>query len=619
MNREKTGINTAMNRPQPITCKSSYLTLRDGVRLAASVWLDKQAINHSGPRPAIVTTTRYWRMSAFEDDKPEYQLYYPGAAYYLSRGYSFVAVDARGTGASFGCREGEIAPTEVEDIGEVIDWVAAQDWCDGRVATEGTSYTAGTTLYSLVTAPGALKLGVCRAPDFDGYRHLLVPGGIVNHWFIDAWGETTAALDQNNVELLLAKGYMPPPTGGADNLLGVRPVDDDSEGVLLAQATKEHRSNFNVAGQEATLVYIDNVLTDLHRSFYDADYQQKIEQSGVPLVIRCGWHDAGTQLGALAMFCSFDMPLRVIIDPWNHSGNGLADPFAVGDGTTAGERSFDDVWGSTADWLDLAFNQRTNGNPELPSQNDSEALQTRIVDYFTLGENRWKSTPEWPLPNTQWQRWYLATDNQLSRQAPEDQQGSDCYQVDPSATTGRDNRWFAQARLKPILFPDRQEEDNKLLVYDTSPLATDTEITGHPVVSLQLSSSATDGQFFAYLETVDPDGRVRLLTEGQLRGLHRKISDDTPPYKMFGPYHNLMKKDALPMVPGEITEISFDLFPISVLLKKGQRIRLAIAGADCDVFAPIPGCEAPELTIQRNSAHVSYLDLPIIPIEAHSS
>ena len=61
-----------------------------------------------------------------------------------------------------------------------------------------------------------------------------------------------------------------------------------------------------------------------------------------------------------------------------------------------------------------------------------------------------------------------------------------------------------------------------------------------------------------------------------------------------------------------MAEIAFDLFPISVLLKKGQRIRLAIAGADKDTFASIPGCEKPEITVERNSVYASYLDLPII-------
>ena len=164
----------------------------------------------------------------------------------------------------------------------------------------------------------------------------------------------------------------------------------------------------------------------------------------------------------------------------------------------------------------------------------------------------------------------------------------------------------------PVLFPDRQEDDKKLLVYDTQPLEHDVEITGHPVVHIWLRSTATDGQFFAYLETIDPDGRVRMLTEGQLRGLHRKISNENPPYHMFGPYHSLKEKDAQPLIPGEVAEISFDLFPISVLLKKGQRIRLAIAGADQAVFAPISDCESPLIKVERNSIYPSFIDLPVV-------
>ena len=238
--------------------------------------------------------------------------------------------------------------------------------------------------------------------------------------------------------------------------------------------------------------------------------------------------------------------------------------------------------------------------------------QFGVVEYYTLGENCWKTTQQWPLPQTKIQRLYLAEDYQLSPSIPSLDDGSDLYQVDPTAATGLNNRWHAQAISQPIHFPDRREEDKKLLVYDTPALECDTEITGHPVVHLYVHSNTTDGQFFVYLETVDPDGRVRMLTEGQLRGLHRKVSNDKPPYKMFGPYHSLKEKDALPLVPGEITEVAFDLFPISVLLKKGQRIRLAIAGVDADVFEPIVGCERAEITVERNSIYASFIDLPII-------
>ena len=598
-----------MEKPtQTVTCKSEYLTVRDGTRLAVSYWLnDNDAdINTSTQRPAIITTTRYWRTYAFKDDRPEYQYFNDSAAYYYARGYIFVAVDARGTGASFGGRESEMSPAEVDDIGDVVDWVSQQPWCDGRVASEGVSYTANTALYSLVTARPSLKLVVCRAPDFDTYRYLLSPGGVVNQWFIDAWGASAQALDNNDAAALMAKGYMPKPISGADNLLGVRPVDTDTDGTLLAEAVSEHRNNFTVQGHEHTLEYFDNILYEKHHTLFNPIYQHKIEQSNIPIVIRCGWHDGGTALGALAMFNTIDTPMRVIIDPWNHTGNSKADPFVVGDGATAQARTMEELYASTADILDEHFTVTADQDKSREEKNTEEK---NVIEYYTLGENRWKKTTQWPLPQAQMQRWYTAPNHQLSLDAPTEETGSDTYQVDPTTSTGFDNRWHGQARLKPILFPDRQEEDKKFLVYDTPPLENDIEITGHPVVHLQLRSSTTDGQFFAYLETIDPDGRVRLLTEGQLRGLHHKVSKEKPPYTMFGPYHSLLKKDAQPLAVGEVTEIAFDLFPISVLLKKGQRIRLAIAGADQAVFAPIPGCESPEITLERNS---SYIDLPII-------
>ena len=65
--------------------------------------------------------------------------------------------------------------------------------------------------------------------------------------------------------------------------------------------------------------------------------------------------------------------------------------------------------------------------------------------------------------------------------------------------------------------------------------------------------------------------------------------------------------------PSEVAEIAFDLLPISVRFEAGWQLRLAIAGSDKDVFAPIPGCEAPEITVERNSQYASYIDLPIIP------
>ena len=85
-----------------------------------------------------------------------------------------------------------------------------------------------------------------------------------------------------------------------------------------------------------------------------------------------------------------------------------------------------------------------------------------------------------------------------------------------------------------------------------------------------------------YLEDVDENEKVTYLTEGMLRALHRKVSTDTPPYKIFVPYHSYLRKDGLPLIPGEVSDLHFGLFPISALIRKGHRIRIAIAGADQD-------------------------------------
>jgi len=138
------------------------------------------------------------------------------------------------------------------------------------------------------------------------------------------------------------------------------------------------------------------------------------------------------------------------------------------------------------------------------------------------------------------------------------------------------------------------------------------EITGYPVVTLYVSSTAADGAFYVYLEDVDEKGRVIYATEGQLRALHRRLSTECPPYNMFVPYHSFKREDGQPLVPGEIAEVVFGLLPTSVLIKKGHRLRVAIAGHDKDTFARVPAEGIPVIDVQRNSLYASHIDLPVV-------
>jgi len=179
--------------------------------------------------------------------------------------------------------------------------------------------------------------------------------------------------------------------------------------------------------------------------------------------------------------------------------------------------------------------------------------------------------------------------------------------VDVNVGTGRTSRWDLGSA---VIYPDRRVADRKLLCYTSAPLDADLEVTGHASVTVFVSSTATDGEFFAYLEDMNPKGRVTYVTEGELRAVHRKLSAE-PPYGQVGAYHSFKRSDALPLPPGGVTEITFEILPTSYRFKRGHSIRLALAGADKDHFAVMPG-PPPSWRVYRDSVHASRISLPVM-------
>ncbi|MGA7930117.1 MAG: CocE/NonD family hydrolase [Candidatus Sulfotelmatobacter sp.] len=163
-----------------------------------------------------------------------------------------------------------------------------------------------------------------------------------------------------------------------------------------------------------------------------------------------------------------------------------------------------------------------------------------------------------------------------------------------------------------VVYPDRADEDKKRLVYTSAPLETDLEITGSPVLTVEMSSTTSDGAFHAYLEDVSSEGRVTYVDEGILRALDRKeVDPKSLPYEPLGPAHSFLRKDAEPLTPGEAARIRFALYPTSVLLRKGHRIRVALAGADASAFQRYPAEGTPTWTVYREAQRASSIELPV--------
>jgi putative CocE/NonD family hydrolase len=126
-------------------------------------------------------------------------------------------------------------------------------------------------------------------------------------------------------------------------------------------------------------------------------------------------------------------------------------------------------------------------------------------------------------------------------------------------------------------------------------------------------STQSDGAFLVYLEDVAPDGKVTYITEGQLRGVMRRETETPPSYKKLGPHRSELRADALPLVPGEVAELSFELWATSVLIREGHSLRIAVAGADKDSFLRYPrDGGVPTITVERNSVYPSHISISVL-------
>ncbi len=577
-----------------VTLSSRYITMRDGVKIAVDVYLP-EGLKAGEHVPTILMQTRYVRRMQF---RWPFNHLVKGRFHKLIQevvrhGYAWVYVDARGSGASFGTRPHPYSKEETQDGYEIVDWITEQTWSDGSVGAFGNSYTGGSALFLATTGHPAVKAVMPRYAMFDVYPEVLFPGGLHLSWLSDVWGRLAKAIDKNRAE-----EFVGPKATLA--IIGTSPVDDDKNHQQLEKAVEEHAHNGDITTIADGIVYRDDESAHAPGLTVDTISPHtrlaQLNQPGLPYYFYTGWFDASFVRSEIHLFMNIDDPQKKLtIGPWDHGNYTNISPYA---------RKRKPLFKESREILRF-FDHYLKGL-------ETGITEEKAVHYFTMGEERWKSADTWPPPEAKPTAFYLRANNTLSQNPPEES-GFDKYTVDPSAATGSRSRWVSLVNLdhKPIQYPHRKKADAKLLCYTSDILQTDMEVTGHPIVKLIMASSADDASVFVYLEDIDEKGRVHYVTEGMLRALHRKLSEAPPPYRTPVPYRSFLRKDGEPLVPGEKSELIFDLYPTSYLFKQGHRIRISIAGADVDHFAPILP-EPPDLTFYREPDHASHVLLPLI-------
>jgi putative CocE/NonD family hydrolase len=408
----------------------------------------------------------------------------------------------------------------------------------------------------------AVTSALVRFNEFDVYTDIAFPGGVPNEFMLTQWAEFNRALDANQIpknmsplEKILVKGVKP---------VGANPIPKhNNQQVDSALRHVTFRDDLDPEMQTT----IDDV------SIHTRPTSHALDHWG-------SWFDASTANAVIHRFANNPRPQRAVIGAWNHGAaqhiGEKKNPFSLLDQMKEALRFFD--------------------NPPA----------TRELHYFTINENKWKTTEIFPPRGFTPTRFFFDASNGLSAR-PSTGEASHSFQVDFSASTGLRNRWQTELDQRPVKYIAQKN----LLAYVSAPFECDVEITGYPIVTLFIKSTHDDGAFFVYLERIDEKGNTQYLTEGMLRALHRKISTDAPPYPQFVPYHSFKRADAMPLVAGEVAELRFGLNPISAQIPKGSRIRVAIAGADKDTFMRIPARGNPVVEIMIGSEQASFIDLPL--------
>jgi len=237
--------------PQPT---STYVTMRDGVRLAVDVYLPKAKGDPAGGRekfPTVVILTPYYRRFKVTgpgiDPSPNAGKY---RDMFVPRGYAMVVVDVRGTGASFGTRDSFRSPREVEDHREIADWIVAQPWSNGTIGSTGISYLGAAACFLAGTGHHAVKAIAPLFAVHDTYSDHVFPGGIMCTTVTASYDDLVQALDQDQRDKLAPYPYF-----NDHRFAGPQPVDDDADGRLVRAAVEEHRDSFRLRDMALEFMY----------------------------------------------------------------------------------------------------------------------------------------------------------------------------------------------------------------------------------------------------------------------------------------------------------------------------------------------------------------------------
>ena len=483
-----------------------------------------------------------WTNAAYEAGDPNF---------YVRRGYVQVVINTRGSGRSGG-EYLNYGSREVQDTYEIIDWMTNQPWCDGNVGMFGVSYYAVAQQQIAALNPPHLKCIFAPFGYTNFYRDKYYHGGILAHAFMKTWADS--------IDNCRAASWSREKMGDAKYKKAIAQALEDKDICAVPYLVEALKNPDRVANH----LLVDILINPLDGPYYherNVKYENDIK---VPSYLGAGWGIYGLHLpGAFRSWENIrNAPKKMTIGP----------PIYL-------DRPLYQYHYESLRWFDYWLKGIDNDIMEGPP-----------VRLFVMGTDEWKTTDDWPLPETQWTPFYLHANGLLSEHEFWPGEGVDTYE---------DNR-----------------PSHGSLKFFSPPMVENTEVIGPITLNLHASTTDTEALWFVSLLDVDAQGNERLLTRGWLRGSQREVDPERS--KPWKPFHSHTRRQ--PLTPNQVYEFNIEIMPTANLFRAGHRIGLKISCVDNEPPRHILEMigvghlwrqRSSMVTIYHDSDHPSHLLVPI--------
>lgn len=505
--------------------------MRDEVTLLADV----HRPNADGRFPALIAASPYPRQ--IQDLGAPAGFIEAGATdFWVPRGYVHVIANVRGTGGSGGSF-GFFDAAERRDMYDLVEWAAAQPWCDGNVGMIGISYFAMTQLQAAVGRPPHLRAIFPVAATADLYE------GASHH------GLTNAAFITPFLSML---GL----TAERSEQAWRNPLVDAVRHVLT---TSRIHHRFATMNGEAAVTLMHELLKLPHNPHPWDDLWLDVM---VRHPTRDAWWD---ERNVVPLLDKIDIPVYLGCD-WENAPLHLPSTFTSWQSLSNSpvvRMGMLGEYGLTWPWESLHLEALAWYDHWLKGR-DTGILDGPPVRYYLPGADEWRSSQTWP-PASEYREFALRADGVLDED--EGEQGSVEFMVLGAG--------LARARSSPIDPPS-------MMTWVSAPLDAALDVVGEIELRLVASVTAADTAWIVTLQDVAPDGNIEDVTAGWLRASLREVDEGAS--RLGAPALPCRTPVAVPT--GEDVTYRIPLVPNARRFRAGHRIRLVLTSDDQDPDTP---------------------------------